>query len=135
LSGLTGRLVRFGLVGGVATGLQYLLLIVLVREAGLWPTVASGVGFAISAVVNYLLNYHFTFRSRRPHGPALARFMTLAVVGLAINSVLMQVLLGAGWYYLVAQLGATTVVFLWNFVGNSVWTFAASAHAGAGSRP
>jgi putative flippase GtrA len=117
------RMVRFGLVGACATALQYLILIALVRELGVWPTIASGCGFVLSAIANYLLNYHFTFRSRRPHRAAALKFLLLAMVGLAINSVLMQVLLAAGWHYLLAQVGATAVVFLWNFVGNSFWTF------------
>jgi putative flippase GtrA len=125
---MLGRLLRFVLVGGVATGLQYVILIALVKGMGIWPAVASGVGFVISAVANYLLNYHFTFRSDRPHAPAVAKFMTLVAVGLSINIVLMQLLLGAGWYYLFAQVCATAVVLVWNFAGNSVWTFAASEH-------
>jgi putative flippase GtrA len=118
-----GRLVRFGLVGVLATGLQYLILVLLVRELGTWPVVASGVGFVTSAGCNYILNYHFTFRSRRRHAAAALKFLSLATVGLAINSVLMQVLVAAGWHYLLAQVCATAVVFLWNFVGNSLWTF------------
>lgn len=116
---------RFGLVGAVATGIQYLFLIVLVREAGMWPALASAIGFVASSSGNYLLNYHFTFQSGRPHGPAAAKFVTLATVGLVINFVLMQILGAAGVYYLLAQVCATAVVFLWNFLGNSLWTFRA----------
>lgn len=125
MRGVLGKLMRFGLVGGVATGIQYLILVVLVREAGTWPALASAIGFVASASVNYMLNYHFTFGSERPHGPAAAKFVTLAAVGLAINFVLMQVLGAAGVYYLLAQVCATAVVFLWNFFGNSLWTFRA----------
>lgn len=125
MRGLLERLVRFALVGGIATGIQYAVLIVLVHEVGLWPTVASATGFVVSAGCNYLLNYHFTFRSSHGHGAAVMKFLTLAGVGLAINSVLMQVLVGQGWYYLLAQVCATAVVFLWNFAGNSLWTFRA----------
>jgi putative flippase GtrA len=116
------RLLRFGLVGGVATGIQYVILVVLVH-AGVGPAVASAIGFVVSAFGNYLLNYHFTFRSRESHAPAAMKFVTLAAGGLAINFVLMHVLVGAGWYYLLAQVLATASVFMWNFVGNSVWTF------------
>jgi hypothetical protein len=38
---------------------------------------------------------------------------------------LKHVLVGAGWYHLLAQVWVTAVVFMWNFVGNSVWTFRA----------
>lgn len=120
-----GRLVRFALVGATATAIQYVVLIALVRGLGVWPTLASAIGFVISAGLNYLLNYHFTFRSQRRHGPAALKFVALAGVGLAINSLLMQLLVETGWHYLLAQVCATAVVFLWNFVGNSLWTFGA----------
>jgi putative flippase GtrA len=125
LKDVLGRLVRFGLVGGVATGIQYVILVVLVQAAGMWSPAASAIGFVISACGNYLLNYHFTFRSREDHRPAVAKFMVLAGVGLAINYGLMQWLTGMGWNYMVAQVCATLVVFLWNFTGNSLWTFRA----------
>ena len=117
-----GRLFRFGLVGAAATGLQYLILVLLVRQ-GVAAPVASTIGFMTSAVGSYVLNYHFTFRSQGSHGPAMARFFTLVCIGLALNYGLMQLLTGMGWYYLVAQVCTTGVVFLWNFIGNSLWTF------------
>ena len=126
MTGVLGRLLRFGIVGGVATGIQYLILIVLVHER-VWPAVASAIGFVVSASGNYLLNYHYTFRSRETHGPAATKFLMLATVGLAINFVLMHALVAAGWYYLLAQALTTAAVFVWNFAGNSLWTFRASS--------
>lgn len=117
------RFVRFCLVGGVATAIQYALLILLVRGFGMAPTPASSIGFVISAGANYLLNYRFTFQSDRPHGPAAAKFGLLAGTGLVINAAIMRLLVGAGLHYLIAQVCATGVVLFWNFIGNSVWTF------------
>ncbi len=122
---LLDRLVRFGLVGVLATGVQYLVLIGLVRGVGMWPPAASAIGFIVSAIGNYLLNYYFTFRSQHRHGPAAAKFLVLATVGLVLNVMLMQVLVETGWHYLLAQVCVTAVVFLWNFGGNSLWTFRA----------
>ena len=118
-----GRFVRFALVGGVATAIQYALLVLLVRAFGVAPTPASSVGFALSAIANYLLNYHFTFASDRPHGPAAAKFALLAGTGLLINAAIMHWLVTAGVHYLLAQVCATAVVLFWNFIGNSFWTF------------
>ena len=114
---------RFTLVGGVATAIQYAVLVLLVRAGRLDPTAASSIGFAVSAVVNYLLNYRFTFRSDRPHGPAAAKFALLAGAGLLINAAIMHLLVGILMPYLLAQVCATLVVLLWNFIGNSMWTF------------
>lgn len=117
------RFARFTAVGGVATAMQYALLVLLVRGFGLAPTLASSIGFVLSAVVNYLLNYRFTFHSDRPHAPAAAKFTLLAGTGLLINAAIMHVMIKAGVHYLIAQVCATGVVLFWNFIGNSLWTF------------
>ena len=54
---------RFLLVGGFSTLLQYVILAFLVRTAGTDPVVASSIGYVLSAIVNYDLNYRLTFRS------------------------------------------------------------------------
>ncbi|HEX5461237.1 MAG TPA: GtrA family protein [Steroidobacteraceae bacterium] len=117
------RFVRFSLVGGVATAIQYVLLVLLVRGVGMAPTPASSIGFVLSAAVNYLLNYRFTFQSDRPHGPAAAKFGLLAATGLVINAAIMHLMITTGVHYLLAQVCATAVVLFWNFIGNSLWTF------------
>jgi putative flippase GtrA len=117
------RLVRFAAVGAAATGVQYTLLILLVRCADMGAPLASSLGFLASAAANYLLNYRYTFRSRHPHGPAVLKFAALASMGLLLNAGLMRLLTESGWHYLIAQVVATAVVLAWNFLGNSLWTF------------
>lgn len=117
------RIVRYLVVGGIATAIQYAILILLVRGFGMAPTPASSIGFVLSAVVNYLLNYRFTFQSNRPHGPAAAKFGVLAATGLLLNAAVMRLMTGAGAQYLIAQICATGVVLLWGYIGNSLWTF------------
>ena len=119
------RLVRFGMVGALATGVQYLILFGLVRWAGMWSPLASALGFVVSAAGSYLLNYYFTFRSRQEHVPAVTKFLILSGFGLSLNAAMMSALIDIGWHYLVAQMCVTAVVFLWNFLGNSLWTFSA----------
>jgi putative flippase GtrA len=119
------RFLRYIVVGGIATAIQYAILILLVRGVGMAPTPASSIGFVLSAGVNYLLNYRFTFQSNRPHGPAAAKFAVLAGTGLLINGVIMRVMTGAGAQYLIAQLCATGVVLFFGFISNTIWTFGA----------
>ena len=119
------RLGRYIVVGGIATAIQYAILILLVRGLGMAPTPASSIGFVLSAGVNYLLNYRFTFRSNRPHGPAAAKFAALAGTGLLINAAIMHVMTGAGAQYLIAQVCATGAVLFFGFIGNTIWTFGA----------
>lgn len=120
---LLHRFPHFAFVGAVSTGVQYVILFCLVNFAQIDPVLASAAGFIMGAFANYLLNYHFTFRSTQPHGPALLKFATLASIGLLLNSAIMQLLARGALYYLLAQVVATGTVLLWNFFGNACWTF------------
>ena len=122
---LTATFVRFVVVGVIATGVHYLVLIAAV-ELGGWSAVwGSGLGFGTGAIVNYLLNRRFTFRSEVPHGTAVSRFMVVMGGALVLNQLLMHLFTQvAGLPYLVAQVLTTGVTLFWNFIGNSLWSFA-----------
>lgn len=113
----------FLLVGGFATGLQYAIMALLMALADLPALTASNIGFAISAVANYLLNAKLTFRSERSHAATLPRFAVTAALGLAINSLLLSLLIAAGLHPAPAQILTTAGVLIWNYTLNALWTF------------
>jgi putative flippase GtrA len=118
------QFLKFFCVGAVSTGLQYLILVVLVSIGDMRPVAASAVGYGLGACVGYWLNYYFTFGSRRAHAATLARFAAVAVAGLMLNSVIMAFANDVlEFHYLVAQVTATVMVLAWNFVANRFWTF------------
>jgi len=120
---LPHQIIRFCVVGGLATGLQYVILVCLVH-LGLGPVLASSIGFCCSALLNYALNRRFTFESQREHRHALPRFALTALVGLGINGFLLWLFVVLGTpHYLLAQVGATIGTLAWNFVVNRQWTF------------
>jgi putative flippase GtrA len=116
---------RFVVVGVIATGVHYLVL-VLVVELVHWSAVrGSGLGFCTGAVVNYLLNRRFTFRSEVPHVTAVSRFVVVMGGAFTLNQLLMWTFTHwLGWPYLVGQVLTTGVTLFWNFVGNALWSFA-----------
>jgi putative flippase GtrA len=115
---------KFVLVGGLATAIQYAVLVGMVRILGANPVFASSCGYVISALLNYYLNHRLTFRSAQSHGRALPRFAVIGAVGLLINSTMVWALSErAPLPYLAAQIIATAVVLVWNFSANKKWTF------------
>jgi len=125
---------RFVIVGVIATLLQYGLLVVCVRACHLSATWGSAIGFAVSAFVNYALNYRYTFRSSRTHRSASWRFVVVASSGLLVNVLLMQLLNARlGLHYLLAQVITTAVVLAWNFVGGAFWSFADQSSSKGGA--
>lgn len=121
--------VRFLMVGGLATALHYVILIGLVQWGGLGATLSSSLGFAVSALVNYLLNRRFTFKSDASHAAALPRFATIALTGLVLNAAVMASLVQLHVPYLLAQAVATATTVLWNYALNRRWTFSNSTSA------
>lgn len=114
----------FALVGGLATLLQYAVLIAGVEFGGWRSDVASGVGYALSAGSSYALNYRYTFASGAPHARAVARFLGLATSGLVVNTLLMWLLaVRAGVPYVPSQLLTTCLVFAWNYLLSARWVY------------
>ncbi|MFT4102892.1 MAG: GtrA family protein [Burkholderiaceae bacterium] len=121
LGGLFGRFLGVGLA---ATALQYAVLLAGVEWVGIQAVYASALGFVSGAVLNYLLNRSYTFRSNVSHARGAARFLVVVAFGLAANVLLMLLLNGyLGWNYVLSQIVTTGGVMLWNFVGHSLWTF------------
>jgi len=118
------QFLRFALVGGVGTAAHYMLLIVMVSGMGINPVISSTAGFILGMVVNYLLNRRFTFHSRRAHREAFWRFVTVALVGMVINSSAMALFtMKMDLHYLPAQVLATILAMSWNFLGSRHWVF------------
>lgn len=119
------QFVAFASAGAIGTVVQYALLFMLVESLSIHPVSASILGFLAGAAANYLLSHHWVFRSRRRHGETLSKFVTIASVGLMLNAAIMWTLISVGGvHYLLAQVTATGLVLLWNFLGNRFWTFA-----------
>lgn len=126
---LLEQFISFAGVGAIGTVAHWSVLVFLVQWLSTDPVLASFTGAVVGALTNYVLNYRFTFRSTKRHREAMAKFLTVAGVGLALNSLIMAVCVGAGIHYLLSQVIATGLVLLWGFAGNRLWTFRESGYA------
>ena len=124
---LERRFLVFAAVGAVGTATQYLILILLVQLADVHSVAASTLGFLAGAIVNYILNYRITFKSNNKHAEAVSKFFSIAFIGLILNAILMSVFAEIfQFHYLLAQIISTGIVLIWNYWGNSRWTFSVS---------
>jgi putative flippase GtrA len=119
----TNQFARFCLVGSVGTAVHYSALVAIVHFQGK-PLIGSVVGFVMGALVSYVFNYRYTFRSAMPYPETFAKFFTTACAGLVLNTLIMGLLIGlSNVHYFVSQLLATAGVAFWNFTVNLRWTF------------
>ena len=73
------RLLRFGIVGALATAVYYAVLRGLVELLRVAVLVASSIAFLLVCIENYILHYIWAFASRKPHRVALLRFSFLTL--------------------------------------------------------
>jgi putative flippase GtrA len=122
--GVFRQFMLYSSAGAIGTAAHYLILIALVQFLGLSAVFASSVGFLGGAGVNYALNYHYIFRSKKNHHEAVIRFFTVAAVGFIFNGAIIQLITTElAFHYLIAQLIATGCVLIWTFLCNRFWTF------------
>jgi putative flippase GtrA len=115
-------LLAFLCVGGASTATHYLIMLLLV-SAGIPAVAASGIGFILSALLNYLLNERLTFQSSEQRRVTAPRFALVATTGLLLNHLLLTALMRAGLPILPAQLLTTIGVIIWNYCIHGAWTF------------
>jgi putative flippase GtrA len=118
------KFVGYACVGAAGTAVQYVVLAVLVSVHAWGAVMASCLGAIAGAMVNYSLNYRFTFRATGMHRRSAPRFAVVAGVSILLNSTLMTVFthrLDFAW--LPAQLVTTGCVLVLTYVASSRWTF------------
>ena len=69
-------------IGGVAVGH---------RLIGLDGAVANVIAYAVATAFNYVMNFHWSFRTKRSHSQALWRYLALSGCGLVLNAVYVPV--------------------------------------------
>jgi putative flippase GtrA len=115
---------RFAAVGFSGTAVQYTVLWSGASVFLIPAALASAVGYAFGSIVNYFLNYIFTFKSGKSHFDAAPRYFAVLGVGFLINVGLMTLLVHYwAWNYWVAQFITTGIGLLWNFAGSRLWAF------------
>ena len=84
---------------------------------------ANLAGYSCATVVNYLLNYHWSFASGARHGEAGVKFVAVVLLGLGLNSLFVAALVSLG---VETALAGIVFVALWPLVSFSalkLWAF------------
>jgi putative flippase GtrA len=122
------QLFQFAVVGGWGYVINLLVFAALAEGAGLHHVAAAVGAFLVAVTNNFVLNRLWTFRGQgaRAHhaGFQAARFLTVSVVGLAVNLVVLTLLVDvASLPEVPSQAIAVAVATPVNFIGNKLWTF------------
>ena len=125
---LATQILRYVVAGGLGTAAHLGVLALAVERVGLGVVAGSGAGICAARAVSYQINRAWTFRGGRRQDGRFWRYALVCLSGLAINAGLMLALVeGLHWHYMVAQLSVIFVVPVSNFVLSRHWAFDAGA--------
>ena len=121
---LLGQLIRFGLVGVLASVTHYLVVLTLVR-IGWLPLGANFVGFIIAFQVSFFGHFRWSFKdSHQEMGRAMRRFAFVAILGFFVNECLLWVLLEWSQFPLHLSLAMVLITVAGiTFVLSRIWAF------------
>ncbi len=116
---LVQQIAKFGVVGILATLLDYGLLFVLTEWAGLYYLLSSMLSFGISTVFNYAASVRWVFAVKKEYSKTrnFVLFVIFSLLGLSLNALAMWVGVEClHWHYMIVKIGATAIVMVFNFI-------------------
>ena len=120
---LLAQIMKFGVVGVIATVIDFGIMNLLHYGLGLNILIANTSGFIISLIFNYLASMKYVFA----HKEGMSRrrefiiFVVLSVIGLALNGIVLTLNAGLGLEANIAKICATALVMVYNFVTRKIF--------------
>ncbi|MGZ0039300.1 GtrA family protein [Paenibacillus ottowii] len=119
-------MIRFGIVGLVNTGVDYIIFMLL-AWAGVPVVVAQIISYSCSTANSYILNSRWTFSKQQANNTnkgQLLKFIVINLIVLGITSLLLQVLHTETELPLaLSKLIATAAGMIINYIGSRYWVF------------
>ena len=117
------QLIKFGIVGVIATLIDLAVLMLLKEFMHVDVLVASAVAFSVSVIANYILSMLFVFKgSENSKVKEFIVFVALSIGGLLLNQFIMWLgteIMSA--YYLWTKVFALVFVPIYNFVTRKIF--------------
>lgn len=116
---LVNKIIKFSIVGGIATIIDFVFLYIFKEFLNFNIILANTLSFIISVTYNYIasITWVFDVNKNKNKNVQLILFIIFSVVGLIINNVILYILTDKfSIYYLISKVIATFIVMMFNFV-------------------
>ncbi len=116
---LLAQIIRFLIVGGIATLIDLGIFFILCQFVKLNPLIAVIISFTISVIYNYWASckYVYNVSNNKPKVVRFTGFVILSVIGLSINELLLFIFVSKLlWNYMLVKIIATIIVMIFNFL-------------------
>ena len=117
------QLIKFGIVGVIATFVDVGVLVVLKELLHVDVLLASAISFCVSVTVNYILSMSFVFKGKKQSKlREFVIFVFLSIGGLCLNQFILWIgVKFTSIYYLTVKLLAMVIVPTYNFITRKIF--------------
>ena len=122
---LSKQFLKYVIVGLLGTGLDFLILFLLVEHLHLFYLLAALISILIVFWISFSLNKYWTFSKKEGnYFRQMLKYLLAHSVGIGINLAILTILVEIfGFWYILAKVIATTAVLAWNFLVTKKWVF------------
>ena len=123
MKNLINQIAKFGIVGIIATLIDYVLLFILTDVFNIYYMTSSIISFSVSLVFNYIasIKWVFNVKHKQTYKDGLL-FLIFSLIGLWINQKVMYLSVEKlGIYYMISKIFATGIVMVWNFITRKIF--------------
>lgn len=123
MKSLFEQVMKFGIVGVLATLLDFIILFILTEILNMYYLASSCISFVLSLLFNYFasMKYVFSGKEGMSRRREFAIFILLSIIGLGINQFGMWVMVNVlHVFYMLSKVFVTAIVMVWNFVSRKV---------------
>lgn len=119
------EILYFSVAGLMGVVVNYVITILLREFTVFSQFKANGLGLSSGLIINFLMNKYVTFACPEIDATEIILYFLVAVLTLVFNHFIIKFLvnrMGQNFYF--AKVLATSVLFCWNFIMHSNFTFA-----------
>ena len=113
------KVIRFIIVGGIATIIDFVFLYIFKELFNINIILANTLSFIISVTYNYIASVTWVFDVNKDKNKKIQfiLFVLLSIIGLIINNIVLFILTDKlNIYYLISKIIATIFVMTFNFI-------------------
>ena len=120
---LINQILKFGIVGVIATIIDFIVLYLLTEFLHVHYLISSIISFTVSVIFNYILSIKWVFEvNHKQTKKDFIIFVVLSIIGLGINSLIMYLMVDKlNIHYMFTKVFATAVVMVYNFITRKIF--------------
>lgn len=121
---LLTQILKFGIVGGIATIIDWIIYYLLYNYLGINPLIANILSFSISVIYNYIASVKWVFNVNENKSKLrmFIEFILFAVLGLILTELLLWIQIDKlNINKMISKIIATGIVMIFNFVTRKIF--------------